>query len=51
MSDEEIKKLKDELALVKDVLGHLIAWLHNELGVTAQDELIDRLYPKGIDKS
>lgn len=51
LDQEEIKNIKEELALVKDVLGNLIAWLPHELGATAQKELMDRLYPNGIDKS
>ena len=44
MSDEEdIKKLQQEVELVKDVLGNLIAWLPRELGLRSQKHLIDRL--------
>ncbi len=46
--DLEIGKLKEELALVKDVLGNLIAWCGQELGQNAQNNLIDRLYPNGV---
>lgn len=41
---EDLEQLKKELALVKDVLGNLIAWLPMELGRAAQDHLMDRLY-------
>lgn len=46
----EIEKLKTELALVKDVLGNFIAWSGRELGANAQQQLLDRLYPNGIDE-
>jgi hypothetical protein len=46
--DLESGKLKEELELVKDVLGNLIAWISLELGQNATDHLLDRLYPNGL---
>lgn len=50
MSEEEIEQLKTELALVKDVLGNLIAWLPRELGEEGQKQLLERLFPELKDK-